>query len=426
MAKVKSALSSERYDNRILGKGQILSNDPRKTGLNMHQMILGTSGAGKTGSYLYANLCSMNSQSAVVVDSKGLLYGMFRDRLKARGYKVHQINMSDPSKSTIGYNPCDYLTDRKGNVSPKNILRFTQALLPETSDESEPVWIQGAQGIWAFITSYAMEALPEEDHNMETLLRLYHALVTKNGLNIFAQWCAEHPDSYTAGKYAELVGNSTAEKMFCSYLGFINNVCTTLAMPEVNAVYNSRRKLDLRSIGKTKQVVFFTAPDTDRALAPCCNLFYTQLIQQLIESADGNPDGRLKIPVMLYLDDFANTNLPDIDMTISVARSRDIGISIMLQSISQLESSYGKSRSDTILNNMDSIVYLGNNDKQTAAYIGTRVSKNETSVLCMPRNKEYILISGQQGFLADKIEPYTDYDMGSVPMSQSTAEGLSP
>ena len=116
------------------------------------------------------------------------------------------------------------------------------------------------------------------------------------------------------------------------------------------------------------------------------------------------------VPINLFLDDFANATIPDFDMTISVTRSRDIGITVMIQSLSQLNSKYGKESANTIVNNMDTIVFLGNNDISTAEYIATRASKTTNSILCMDRRKEYILVSGEQARLVDKLAPYSDQE----------------
>ena len=51
----------------------------------------------------------------------------------------------------------------------------------------------------------------------------------------------------------------------------------------------------------------------------------------------------------LVLDEFANTGrLPDFERTIAVVRSRNIGVSVVLQSLAQLKSAYGDGISEPI------------------------------------------------------------------------------
>ena len=425
MSNTTSIQAKNKFDNRILGKDAIWSNDSRQNGgLNANVLVLGGSGTGKSGSYLYSNLKLLNNQSAVVCDTKGTLFNMFKDELEAKNYKVSSINMVSPKLSTCGFNPLDYLCDSEGNISQREIVRFSQALIPTCGQHEEPVWTQGAQGIWQFITSYCLEALPKEDHSISTLISLYHALIKSSGMSAFSafsMWINEHPNSYSAQKYYELMANAKAEKMFSSYLGFLNNVCNTLALPELKQIFENEKLLDIRDIGRTKQVVFITVPDTDDSLDCVCNLIYTQIIQQLILEADANKDGCLEVPTTIYMDDAGNYKIPSLEKIISISRSRQLGISLLLQSCSQLNSSYGKEKATTIIDNMDSIVYLGSNNIETANFIGTRAFKTLSNVLNMSRDMCYILISGMPAIQTSKIPPYSF----EVEVSDDTPDELS-
>ena len=124
---------AERFDSRILGKGVTFKNDSRQNGgLNSNVLIIGGSGSGKTGSYIYSNLKMLNNQSAVVCDTKGLLYSAFKNELEKKGYNVSAINLVKPERSTCGWNPLDYLYDDNGSVSQREIVRFSQSLIPNT------------------------------------------------------------------------------------------------------------------------------------------------------------------------------------------------------------------------------------------------------------------------------------------------------
>ena len=139
------------------------------------------------------------------------------------------------------------------------------------------------------------------------------------------------------------------------------------------------------------------------------NLFYVQALQTLCQDADHMPAGRLKVPVRFILDDFAsNARIEDFDKIISVIRSRNISVSVILQNLTQLNSLYSDAIAATILNNCDHILYLGGQDIETANYVGTRANKAMESVLLMPPNKAYLLEKGKRGELVDKIRPYAD------------------
>ena len=128
-------------------------------------------------------------------------------------------------------------------------------------------------------------------------------------------------------------------------------------------------------------------------------LFYAQALQALCDFADLGPDNRLKVPVRLILDDFAaaaDSCIPDFDKITSVIRSREISVSVILQSLSQLEASYGHARAMTIINNCDHLLYLGGQDVETARYISTKANKSINTVLNMPLDAAWLFTRGQE------------------------------
>ena len=72
-------------DERILAKGITVSNDTKVTGFNNNDLIIGSSGSGKTGGYVIPNLQNLNG-SLVVSDTKGQLARMFSKQLRDKGY----------------------------------------------------------------------------------------------------------------------------------------------------------------------------------------------------------------------------------------------------------------------------------------------------------------------------------------------------
>ena len=108
------------------------------------------------------------------------------------------------------------------------------------------------------------------------------------------------------------------------------------------------------------------------------------------------------------MDDFASSAIiPDFDKLISVVRSRDIWLTLCIQSFTQLETLYSHSQAMTVINNCDHIVYLGSNDMQSAQFIGTRALKTPEAILCTDRQKEFILEAGKPVSLVNKIPSYS-------------------
>ena len=104
------------------------------------------------------------------------------------------------------------------------------------------------------------------------------------------------------------------------------------------------------------------------------------------------------------LDDFAtNAYIPNFDKIISVIRSREIYVSIILQSLSQLEDMYGHAKAMTIINNCDNFLYLGGQDVETVRYIAVKANKTADTILNMPLNEAYLFT---RGVLPKKVQKY--------------------
>ena len=79
-------------------------------------------------------------------------------------------------------------------------------------------------------------------------------------------------------------------------------------------------------------------------------MFYAQAFKALFEYAESLPSGRLPIPVHVLCDDFATgsriLNFPEY---ISIFREKQISVTMLVQSESQLESMYGSDDATTII-----------------------------------------------------------------------------
>lgn len=391
---------------RVLADNVMVSNNTRETGLNNNDLIIGSSGSGKTGGVVVPNLQNI-SGSLVVSDTKGQLCRMFRDELEEKGYEVRVLDMVNPMRS-YGYNPLDGIRRyADGSYREQDVLTLANTIMPQL-DAHEPFWEKAAAGFIAFLIAYCLEVLPKEEQNMTSVCKLYHAYIKPRGDIAFVKWIEEHPEGLAARKYWEIKGSSNAEKMWSSINEFTNRALEVFQFHETRNIFENPETLDIRDLGRKKMVLFLNVSDTDRAFDDLVNVFYTQALQVLCSEADENPEGRLKVPVRIIMDDFATSaRIPDFDKIISVIRSRDISVTLILQSMTQLESMYENAAATTILNNCDHLLYLGCQDIKTAEYIGYRAYKTPESILCLPRNKAILMTNGEKALVVDKIKPYS-------------------
>ena len=134
-------------------------------------------------------------------------------------------------------------------------------------------------------------------------------------------------------------------------------------------------ELDLASIGEKKVALFAIIPDNDTSFNFLVSILYTQLFQQLFWLADHKYQGRLPVHVHFLMDEFANVSLPDdFDKILSVMRSREISVSIILQNLAQLKALFEK-QWESIVGNCDEFLYLGGNEQSTHKYVSDLLGK---------------------------------------------------
>ena len=198
-----------RYGRRCLGKGVYVSNDSRITNLNNSDLVISGSGGGKTGCIVYPQLKTLEDSSLIVADSKNMLHRMFKEELEKKGYKVHVLDFVNPEQSCL-YNPLRYVRkDKDGNYNEMDIMKISAALVPDL-DKNEPFWEIQARAVLDFFISYCLCALPEEDHHMYAVSRLYRSFTKEMGESGFIGWIESHPLSFTANRYGQIKSMQTA------------------------------------------------------------------------------------------------------------------------------------------------------------------------------------------------------------------------
>ncbi|WP_026499519.1 VirD4-like conjugal transfer protein, CD1115 family [Butyrivibrio sp. WCD2001] len=397
-----------RYGNRVLAKGHIISDDTRITGLNSNDLIIGGSGAGKTGSVVVPTI-QESVTSIVVSDTKGNLMRLFRDELLEKGYEIFTIDFVNP-RNSCGYNPLDYIRRHPdGEYNSQDIMFLAQSLVPKM-DNHDPFWEMSATSMIAFFIAYCLMSEPSYRRNMTIVSELYHDFIRGDKEELFevASFVERHRNSFLAKKFAEVMSNKTADKMYSSICGFVNKALEPYTMRESTYIFSKANRIDLSILGKKKTALFLNVSDTDPTYDVVVNTLYGQILHHLCAQADENPDSRLEMPVRIIMDDFAaSARIESFDRITSVIRSRDIFVTIILQSLTQLHSMYSEYEAETILNNCDHILYMSGQDQKTIDYVSSRAMVRPESVRIMPRDKAFLMVNGQKGLLVDKIEPYS-------------------
>ena len=166
-----------------------------------------------------------------------------------------------------------------------------------------------------------------------------------------------------------------------------------------------KKKVDFEQLATQKTILFVSTSAVNPSLHCFINMFYAQAFKTLFEYAESLPHGRLPIPVHVLCDDFATgsriLNFPEY---ISIFREKQISVTLLVQSESQLESMYGSDDATTIINNCDTYLYMGGMDLKTGRSISERLNVPLEDVLYMPIGQEYIFRRGQKPIVTSRYD----------------------
>lgn len=129
------------------------------------------------------------------------------------------------------------------------------------------------------------------------------------------------------------------------------------------------------TLGDKKTALFLIMSDTDTTFNFLISMIYSQLFNLLCERADDKYGGRLPVHVRCLIDEAANIGqIPNLEKLVATIRSREISACLVLQAQSQLKALY-KDSADTIIGNMDSLVFLGGKERTTLKEMAETLGK---------------------------------------------------
>ena len=369
-ADIKPFVDPKFENNIILTGTEFLTMNTRPkipaNARNLNACVIGSSGSGKTRFWLTPQLLQAHS-SYVVVDPKGGTLsqcGYFLQ--KKKGYKVKVFNSIDFSKS-MHYNPMAYIK------TESDVLKFVNALIANTKGdgkEGDEFWTKAETLLYCALVAYIVFEGPEEERNMNTLVEMINSMEVreddesfKNAVDyMFDGLAKRNPQHFAVRQYAKykLASGKTAKSILIS--------CGARLAPfdiaELREIM-SYDELELDKLGDKKTALFFLISDTDSTYNFIVAFAFSQMFNLLCERADNKYGGRLPHHVRVLWDEAANTGqVPGLEKIVAVIRSREISLTLFYQAMSQCKALY-KDHAETIMGNMDSIVFLGGREAST-------------------------------------------------------------
>ena len=379
-------------NNVILTRTEFLTMNTRPkipaNARNLNCCIIGSSGSGKTRFWLTPQLLQAHS-SYVCVDPKGGVLSQVGHFLqKRKGYKIKVFNSVDFRKS-MHYNPMAYIK------TESDVLKFVNALITNTKGqgkEGDEFWTKAETLLYCALVAYIVFEGPEEERNMNTLVEMINSMEVreddesfKNAVDYMFDGLAKRkPQCFAVRQYAKyrLSSGKTAKSILIS--------CGARLAPfdiaELREIM-SYDELELDRLGDEKTALFFCISDTDSTYNFIVALAFSQMFNLLCEKADNVYGGRLPHHVRVLWDEAANTGqVPQLEKMVAVIRSREISLCLFYQAMSQCKALY-KDNSETILGNMDSVIFPGGREHSTIKEISEVLGKETISMYTESRTR---------------------------------------
>ena len=362
---------------------------------NLNACVIGSSGSGKTRFWLTPQLLQAHS-SYVVGDPKGGVLSQVGYFLqKKKGYKIKVFNSIDFSRS-MHYNPLAYIKNEA------DILKFVNTLIANTKGEGkegDPFWTKSETLLYCALIAYIIFEGPEEDRNMNTLVDTISGMEVKeddpdfmNAIDyMFKGLEKRKPDCFAVKQYKKykLASGKTARSILISCGARL----APFDIPQLREIM-SYDEMELDRLGDKRTAVFFIISDTDTTYNFIVALAFSQMFNLLCERADNVHGGRLPHHVRVLWDEAANTGqVPNLEKLVAVIRSREVSLTLFYQAQSQCKAIY-KDNAETIMGNMDSVVFLGGREHSTVkeiseAWLGKQTISMQTDSRSRGQSESY-------------------------------------
>ena len=390
-------------DFSCLAENYVVPADFKLTGINLNELVIGPTGCGKTWSNAFSRLLHTYESSVVIPLAKKSLKDRFAKMFKDRGYQVMELDFVNPKKSTVTYDPMDFI------YSDEDVIQLAKNLIGVTPSQNrdgsmDPYWNDSATSVLAaeigLIRLNAMYA--EKRPSIVDVIKLHRSLTTNGESNLstnldmlFDQAAAIYPGCQPPELWKTIRG--LAPKTASCILSIVNGALDKVFGPNIIDMTQNKKRISFKKLGEKRIALFITTSPMNTSLQNLVNILYADMFRELFNAAESTSEGRLKVPVHIICDDFACTGrISEFDSYISIFRAAGISVTLLLQSETQLVTMYGENASTTIINNCDTYIYMGGMDSRTCRNVSEKINKPVSKVMSMPLEHVMVFRRGKE------------------------------
>ena len=350
---------------------------------DVHCLMIGASGVGKTAFFLYPNLefACASGMSYLALDTKGDLarnYGTIAK--KCYGYHVSVIDLRNPTRSdgsnllTLINRYMDIAREHPDNLAARAKAEKYAKILAKTivnpgGDEQDrgqnAFFYDAAEGLLVSVILLLAEYVPldsagHEKRHIVSVFKLVQELLAPSGQGKktgFQVLMDNLPSTHKARWFAGAALN-TSEQGMASVMSTVLSRLNAFLDSELEQVLCFDSAIDAEHFAAEKSAIFLVLPEEDSTKNFMAGLMIQNLSRELFSVADEH-GGKLQNRVVFYCDELGTMPPFDILPLFSAGRSRKLTLVPIIQSLAQLEKNYGKEGAEIIADNCQDTIFGG-------------------------------------------------------------------
>ena len=350
---------------------------------DVHCLMIGASGVGKTAFFLYPNLefACASGMSYLALDTKGDLarnYGTIAK--KYYGYNVSVIDLRNPTRSdgsnllTLINRYMDIAREHPDNLAARAKAEKYAKILAKTivnpgGDDQDrgqnAFFYDAAEGLLTAVVLLLAEYVPldsagHEKRHIVSVFKLVQELLAPSGQGKktgFQVLMDNLPSTHKARWFAGAALN-TSEQGMASVMSTVLSRLNAFLDSELEQVLCFDSAIDAEHFAAEKSAIFLVLPEEDSTKNFMAGLMIQNLSRELFSVADEH-GGKLQNRVVFYCDELGTMPPFDILPLFSAGRSRKLTLVPIVQSLAQLEKNYGKEGAEIIADNCQDTIFGG-------------------------------------------------------------------
>lgn len=350
---------------------------------DVHTLMIGAAGVGKTAYFLYPNLefACASGMSFINTDCKGDVvrnYGTIAK--KYYGYNVSVLDLRNPTRSDennilhlVNKYMDLYLYD-KNNLSAKakaeKYAKITAKTIIDigggsTESGANAYFYDAAEGLLASVILLLAEFGDKNERHIVSVFKLIQDLLAKvqpdskaKAKTYFSELMEKLPPEHKA-KWLAGAALNTSDQTMLSVMSTALSRLNSFLDSELEQMLCFGTAIDAEKFCNEKSAIFIVLPEEDQSKYFMVSMLIQQLYREILVIADEN-GGKLKKRVMFFMDEMGTfPKIDGIEAMFSAGRSRKISIVAVIQSFAQLEQNYGKQGMEIITDNTQLTVFGG-------------------------------------------------------------------